>query len=307
MNQHSIRLEKVIRNFGTVRALDNITFSFGGGAIFGLLGPNGAGKTTVLRICSTLLRPTSGKIYYNGEEFNESKAFIRQKIAVMPQGNALDPFLNVRDNLRFYCKLRNMASADIRKQLDKVISAFGIKEILNRSIFALSGGQFRRVQLARTFLGEPIYVLLDEPTLGIDIQGKMEIWKTIPIFAIENKCTVLLASNDLTEVENICHEVGFINGGKFLYQGKTNGLTKENIIRLHIKLGRPVSTIDIDPNDGITIQKQSNYELLMTCKEYDPVVFETLAKIGQQNHLIGIEEERGSLSDLFEKYAGKQE
>jgi ABC-2 type transport system ATP-binding protein len=307
MNQPSIRIEKATRNFGTKGAISNISFAINAGSIFGLLGPNGAGKTTTLRICSTLLRPTSGKIYYNGEEFNESKAFIRQKIAVMPQGNALDPFLNVRDNLKFYCKLRNIPSGEINKQMDQVIYSFGIKDILDRSVFALSGGQFRRVQLARTFLGKPEYVLLDEPTLGIDIQGKMEIWKTIPMFVSENKCAVLLASNDLMEVENICQEVGFINSGKLLYQGKTNGLAKQNIVRLQIKLGQPFVPIENDPDYGITIQKQSDYELILTGREYDSAFFDILSKLSMQNHLLGIEEEKASLTDLFEKYGGKQE
>ncbi|RKX26321.1 MAG: hypothetical protein DRP47_08380 [Candidatus Zixiibacteriota bacterium] len=298
----AIKLNNISKSFGATKALDALSLTVEKGAIFGLLGPNGAGKTTTMRICSTLLTPDGGTVSLLGGKDGRAA---RREIALMPQGKALDAMLNVRDNLRYYCKLVRVPSKEVKASIEKLANTFGITDFIKKNPFAISGGQFRRAQLARTFLGKPRYILLDEPTLGIDIQGKLIIWRSIRDYAKTTGCTILLASNDMTEIEKTCDKVGFINHGRLLYTGTTNNLSADNVIHLDCKLAGHFDTSSYSCPEGVSVVTKGKDEIALTFSEYNSSIFSFLDNISNKPGVVSLKEHRISLTDLFDKYGGE--
>ena len=302
----AIALECVNKTYGSVKALDDFTLTVEEGTIFGLLGPNGAGKTTCVSVCTTLLPADSGTILLDGKPVTSMSKVIRQRIALMPQGKALDPMLNVEDNLRYYGKLAKGNNVTIAKRIKEVADIFGLESFLKRNIFALSGGQFRRAQLARAFIGLPRYVFLDEPTLGIDIQGKLDIWTAIREFVQSTKCTVLLTSNDMTEVEKTCDHVGFINRGRLLYTGHPSDIESDSTIRLQCKLKSVPSGELPPPPPGVQVSTADGTTLLLTLVGYGSHEITYLSALAEQYGIDSLIQQTASLTDLFTKFAGEE-
>lgn len=298
----ALALENVSKRYGSVLAVDNLSLQIETGTIFGLLGPNGSGKTTSLSICSTLLSPDSGDVFYDGVNIQSNLTVMRRALALMPQGRALDPFLCVEDNLRFYGKLIGVSRPELTRSMEEVIDRFGLEKFMRKNTLAISGGQFRRAQLARTFMGTPRYILLDEPTLGIDIQGKMSIWSTIKRFVLDNGCTVLLASNDMTEVKETCTRVGFLNSGRLLYTGNVDNLSEESVIRLRCTLGKELRPADLPAGDGVSIEPEGDNCVILTFAEYSEAVSAVIGHLSREYGVIALKEVRPSLTDLFDKY-----
>ncbi len=298
----AIELDHVSKNYGSVRALDELSLAVPTGMVFGLLGPNGAGKTTTMRICSTLLKPDSGRVLFDGIPGEKAAASAGRSLALMPQGKALDPTLSVIDNLNYYCRLIGLKTAERMASVERVVEQFGLGEFARKHIFAVSGGQFRRAQLARTFLGQPRRILLDEPTLGIDIQGKMTIWRTIREFAANNGCTVFLASNDIAEVETMCDEVAFIDHGKLLYRGNARNLAEDNRIYLECVLVQPFEPTEYVIPKSVKVSGSGTRNITIECTEYSDDVINFLGVLARKFGLKSLAERRVSLVDLFERY-----
>lgn len=300
----AIELKGVTKCYGNLRALDGVSLAIDSGTVFGLLGPNGAGKSTIMRICSTLLKPDNGQVHFDGMPAGVTAVRLRQSLAIMSQGKALDPMLNVRDNLIFYGKLKRFHRDRIRNEIARVVDIFGLDEFLEKSVWAISGGQFRRAQLARTFIGSPKYLLLDEPTLGIDIQAKLSIWSAIRKLVSDGECTVLLASNDMTEIEKSCNRVGFLNHGKLLFTGDTQRLSTESTVSLDCKLAQPYSRDTCPAPDGLTVRVNPTDSVSVTFKDYSDVVMTFLKNLSDTSGIMELTERRMSLADLFDKYGG---
>lgn len=300
----AIELKEVTKCYGSLKALDGISLAIDSGTIFGLLGPNGAGKSTIMRICSTLLKPDDGRVHFDGMPASDSSDRLRQSLAIMTQGKALDPMLNVKDNLVFYGKLRRFDRNRIRNEIERVVDLFGLDEFLEKSVWAISGGQFRRAQLARTFMGTPKYLLLDEPTLGIDILAKISIWSAIRKLVSNGECTVLLASNDMTEIEKSCSRVGFLNHGKLLFTGETQRLSTESAVSLDCKLARPYSQGTCPAPGGLTVRIDCADSVSVTFQNYSDVVMTFLKNLNDTSGIMELSECRMSLTDLFDKYGG---
>ncbi|HWR83803.1 MAG TPA: ABC transporter ATP-binding protein [Candidatus Deferrimicrobium sp.] len=298
----AIVLQDVSKKYGSFEALRGVTLSIAKGTVFGLLGPNGAGKTTTLRICSTLLKPTHGRIFFDGKEINTDLAGIRRSLAEMPQGHALDLLLNVEDNLRFYCKLRKVPARMSEFEIEKAVEIFGLGDFRKKGVLALSGGQFRRAQLARTFLGKPKYILLDEPSLGIDIQGKLAMWQAIKEYVSDNTCTILLASNDVTEVERTCGRVGFIRDGELLYVGKKDNLSGEIKVKLTVNLSRHCRFSENLSADNIKVVQGSDTVITLEFAEYTRDVLCFLEALRKKFGITSMSETKTSLTDLFDRY-----
>jgi len=300
----AIFFKNVSKSFGKTKALIDLSFTVNEGIVAGLLGSNGAGKSTTLRICSTLLAADTGEVVFRQNEQTISKAAARRSIALMPQGSALDPALNVEDNLRFYCKLLGMKPATMKSEVERVVQLFEIQEFRQQSIYAISGGQFRRAQLARAFLGEPSYILLDEPTLGIDIQGKIALWKKIREIASEKKVSIIIASNDLTEIEKTCDEIAFINSGRLVFQGNTNALPNAGTPHLECRLKKPFDERSISPPKNLSLICKSEFELLVQPDGYHESLFTFLQQLSSSFGIVSITEQKPSLTELFDQYGG---
>ncbi|WP_265822729.1 ABC transporter ATP-binding protein [Geovibrio ferrireducens] len=219
-----LKIENLHKSYKNVKAVDGVSFHIRKGEIFGLLGPNGAGKTTVIKMISTLTRPDSGSIEVNGCDVMGDRRGVRQSVAVVPQENNLEGELTVYDNLRVYAALRRVPCS--RSAITDVMEHFGIISKKNEPVDKLSGGQKRRVIIARVMLADPELILLDEPTLGLDPSIRREIWNLIAQIKSRGK-SILLTTHYTEEAENLCDRVAIMSAGKIKRMGTPEELISE--------------------------------------------------------------------------------
>ena len=219
-----LEVKNLTKKFGKFVAVDNISFSLKEGEILGLLGPNGAGKTTTIQMLLGVLTPTKGTILYFGKELNENREEILEKINFSSTYTNLPWNLTVKENLTFISYLYDIKERSDRIQ--NVIDNFRLKEILDQPLRELSSGQITRINLAKAFINDPSILLLDEPTASLD----PEIAKFIRDFILkqrdEKKTSIVFTSHNMTEVEEVCDRILFINNGKIVANDTPDNLMK---------------------------------------------------------------------------------
>ncbi len=221
----AIEAVSLTRKFGEFVAVRDISFTVEEGTIFGLLGPNGAGKTTTLRMIYGVLRPTSGTARVMGVDVVKEPIKAKRFIGVLPEDTGLYPRLTAEENLIYFGKLRGMDEGRLRKRVLELLELLNLSE--KRYVIAekLSRGQKQKVAFARAVLDEPPVLLLDEPTLGVDVMSAREIRKMIEEYAAGGK-TVILSTHNMWEVERLCDQIGIISEGQLRYLGSKEDLEK---------------------------------------------------------------------------------
>jgi len=198
------------------QALDDISFSVEPGDVFALLGPNGSGKSTTIHILTTLLKVKIGHVSVLGYDIKSEIEKIRRRLGVVFQRPSLDTGLTIWENLYFYGSLHKVPKKELKSKIDSVLSIFGLEDKADTIISSLSGGLYRRVDLARVFLGEPDILFLDEPTFGIDPAMRGQFHQLLKELCSEGELTILIATHDLIEAENLCNKIGFLKQGKLI-------------------------------------------------------------------------------------------
>lgn len=221
-----ISIKNLSKRYDDLLALDNLDLKVGKGVIFGLLGPNGAGKTTLVSILNGLTGFQKGEIEVFGLPLAKNIAEIRQRTAFIPQSLAFYENLSVIENLRFFAGIQKITGARLRENLDYAISVNRLQPMLEQKAATLSGGQKRRLNIAIGLLNNPELLYFDEPTVGIDPDGRNEILETIQAFKNDAK-TVIYTSHYMTEIEKICDEVAIIDRGRIIRQGLLETLLQE--------------------------------------------------------------------------------
>ena len=207
---------------GTV-GLDALDLEIPAGEFFGLLGPNGAGKTTLINAVCNLIRLTGGTISVFGHEHSSMEA--RRVVGVAEQDPNLDRFLTVRESLIYHGGYFGMTGADSARRADEMIDVFDLRAKADVRTPKLSGGMKRRLLLARALLHEPLLVILDEPTAGVDVELRHDLWRYIRKLH-EQGTTILLTTHYLEEAEALCEEVALISGGRIVAQDTPEGLMR---------------------------------------------------------------------------------
>jgi len=205
-----IRVERVVKRYGTQVALDGIDLTIGAGEAFGLLGPNGAGKTTLVRLLATLARPDQGHLFVNGHDTVEAAAEVKRLIGVVFQENNLDRDLTPRQNLLFQARLHRLPGAET--VVEAMLERIGLSDRADRPVNALSGGMRRRLVIGRALLTDPRVLLLDEPTTGLDPAIRRDLWGVIRAIR-DQGCTVVLTTHYVEEAEALCDRVGILSRG----------------------------------------------------------------------------------------------
>ncbi len=214
------------RRYGDVTAVDGVSFSVGPGEFFALLGPNGAGKTTLLHMLITLLAPTAGHAAVMGLDVVDEASAVRQTLGVVFQDPALDERLTARENLEIHAVLYGIARGDRRDGIEQALTWASLEEAGDRSVRTFSGGMKRRLELARAIMHAPRVLFLDEPTLGLDPQGRRHLWERIAALRADGM-TVLMTTHNLPEAE-ACDRVGIIDRGKLIGIGPPDKLKAEH-------------------------------------------------------------------------------
>jgi ABC-2 type transport system ATP-binding protein len=219
-----IAIERLSKNFGSTRAVCDVSFTVPKGEIIGLLGPNGSGKTTIMRVLTGFFPPTSGRARVAGLDAAEQSLALRRKIGYLPESVVLYPDMRVRRCLEFCADVRGINGTRKRQRLEAMMCDCGLREVADRLIGALSKGYRQRVGLAQALLHEPEVLILDEPTVGLDPRQIVEIRSLIR--ALRGSTTVLLSTHILPEVSMTCERVVIIDRGRIVAEDTAEALTR---------------------------------------------------------------------------------
>ena len=223
-----IEIKDITKKYRSLVAVNHVNLTIQDGELFGLLGVNGAGKTTLISMLSTLVQPTSGTASLMGYDLIKEKEEIKKIMSVSPQETAIAPLLTVKENLSFFSEIYEMEDYTY---LEEIIHLFHLEEVLNKKAKTLSGGYKRRLSIAISLLSKPKVLFLDEPTLGLDVFARRELWKII--LSLKGKITIVLTSHYLEEIEALRDRIAVIHKGNIIFEGKIEEMKeqtqKENI------------------------------------------------------------------------------
>ena len=215
-----IEVRNLTKNYGRLKAVQNVSFSVGQGQVLGFLGPNGAGKTTIMKILTGFHFPSEGSALVDGIRIDEDPVEVKKRIGYLPESIPLYEDLTVDEYLAFIAEARLIPAAERKKAVDDCLEACALKQYRSRKIDTLSKGYRQRVGLAQAILHDPPILILDEPTNGLDPNQIIEIRSLI--MELGKRKTVLLSSHILQEIEAVCPQVLIINEGKIVAQGTTD-------------------------------------------------------------------------------------
>lgn len=214
---------KAIQTYGLTKKYKDVTAVAGleltvyKGELFSLLGINGAGKTTVIKMLSCLLKPTDGDAEVLGKSIVSESTEIKKIIGVSPQENATAPNLSVYENLEFICGIHGFSKEKTEEKIREISERFSLSEVMKRKAGKLSGGWQRRLSIAMAMMSEPEILFLDEPTLGLDVIARSELWDNIK--ALKGKVTVIMTTHYMEEAEALSDRIGIMKNGRLLLSG----------------------------------------------------------------------------------------
>ena len=218
----AIRTEGLTKAYKDVLAVDNLTLSVEKGELFSLLGINGAGKTTTIKMLSCLTRPTKGDAFLNGKSICADAAAVKSIIAVSPQETAVAPGLTVEENLKLICGVHGFSKEKQTAKMEELSAQLGLQTVRKKKAGKLSGGWQRRVSIAMALISEPEILFLDEPTLGLDVIARSELWDFIR--GLKGKVTIILTTHYMEEAEALSDRVGIMKDGRLLLCGTVAGI-----------------------------------------------------------------------------------
>lgn len=216
----AIRTVKLTKKYKSLTAVDGLDLSINAGELFSLLGVNGAGKTTTIKILSCLTRPTSGDAFLDGKSVVSDSKGVKSVIAVSPQETAIAPNLTVKENLKLMAGIYGFSKEQTKIKVDTLAEQFDFREIFNKKAGKLSGGWQRRLSIAMALMGEPKILFLDEPTLGLDVLARSELWDLIR--SLKGKITIILTTHYMEEAEALSDRIGIMKDGKLLLTGTSD-------------------------------------------------------------------------------------
>ncbi|USK99828.1 ABC transporter ATP-binding protein [Bacillus tropicus] len=213
----AIAIKNLTKKYKEHTAVDNLSLTIEKGEFFALLGQNAAGKTTTIKMLCCLLTPTSGGALMLGDSIVENPTAVKQKINISPQETAVAPNLSVKENLEFIASIYGSNKKDATQKAVEMMRKFGLLERAENKAKTLSGGLQRRLSIAMALISSPEIIFLDEPTLGLDIRARHDLWKTL--LELKGKITIILTTHYLEEVEALADRVGIMHSGKLCALG----------------------------------------------------------------------------------------
>ena len=247
-----IQVENLVKKYGKLTAVNDISFTVDEGESFGLLGPNGAGKTTVINILCTLSKPTAGKALINGFDVNKQRDQVRQSIGLVFQDPSLDDRLTALENLEFHSRVYNIPRAERKERMEQVLNMVELWERRRDVVKTFSGGMKRRLELARGLLHYPKVLFLDEPTLGLDPQTRHRIWDFILELRKKEGTTVFLTTHYMDEAE-YASRIAVIDYGKLVALDTPRGLKS--------MVGGDIITLDTADNNKAQAELKERYQI----------------------------------------------
>ena len=221
----AIKATGLVKRYKSIRAVDKLDLEIRRGELFSLLGINGAGKTTTIKILTCLTRPTEGDAQVGGYSITEEPDRVKGLIGVSPQETAVAPNLTVEENLSLICGIHGFPREKTRLKIQELTNQLGLEAVLKRKAGKLSGGWQRRVSIAMALISEPEILFLDEPTLGLDVIARQDLWDLIR--GLKGKTTIILTTHYMEEAEALSDRVGIMARGKLLAVGTPKELKRK--------------------------------------------------------------------------------
>ena len=295
-----IEIKNLRKTFKDVKAVDDLSFRVEKGELFAFLGVNGAGKSTTINIISGILNKDSGEVYVCGENIDRHPDVIKSKIGIVFQGSVLDKRLTAYDNLKSRASLYGIFGQDFAQRLDELDALLGLNDILRRPLNKLSGGQKRRVDIARALLHNPELLILDEPTTGLDPQTRQTVWNVIEHLRKEQGLTVFLTTHYMEEAA-VADYVVILDGGKKAAEGTPHDLKTQyasDFIRFYDHLDKAEKTFT---KLGCAVKRE---------RDFVEVEIENTAKVaellkGNEDLFKDFEVLKGNMDIVFLKVTGK--
>jgi len=253
-----LEISRLRKSFGTLVAVDDVSFCVEAHEIFGLLGPNGAGKSTTMMMLAGLVEPDSGGIRLDGRDLAPGDRFARRPMGVVPQELAIYPKLTARENLRFYGRLYGLRGSKLKKRIADILQLIGLTERANGETETFSGGMKRRLNFGVALLHEPRLLILDEPTVGVDPQSRAHLLRCVRELSAEG-VAVIYCSHYMEEVQELCDRVAIIDHGKVLTCDRIDHLLGrvDFEVRLHVTGTSPDKLTAVKDIPGVEIRQGS--------------------------------------------------
>ena len=217
-----IRTIELVKRYKNLTAVDKLSLEIRQGELFSLLGVNGAGKTTAIKMLSCLTKPTSGDAIVGGYSITKEPEQVKRLIGVSPQETAVAPNLSVKENLELICGIHGFSKEKTKAKIQELSKQFSLDSVLQRKAGKLSGGWQRRVSIAMALISEPKILFLDEPTLGLDVLARHDLWEVIR--SLKGKITIILTTHYMEEAEALSDRIGIMKNGRLLAVGTVEEL-----------------------------------------------------------------------------------
>lgn len=310
--KEAIRFENVTMRFkrpsqDPLTALQDLTLPIKAGQVFGLLGPNGSGKTTCVNLLCGLLRPTAGRVMVVGLDVDRHVSQVREVLGIVPQETALYNDLTAVENLRFHARLYKVPLADQSARIEEVLALVGLTARRHDRVGTYSGGMQRRLALARALLTRPSVVVLDEPTLGVDVQSRAAIWKHIRQIAADGH-TVLLTTNYMEEAQALADNLAILDHGRLVAQGTPHALRQavgETAVTVQLP-HEPDNWLELKQLAGVTAVSWQAPQLHLMVGQNEYLFFQLMDFLRQQgltpSHM---NMEQPDLNDVFLSLTGQ--
>ena len=304
-----LKVADLHKEFGSIKAVDGVSFQVEKGEVFGLLGPNGAGKSTTISMISTLIAPTKGEIEFEGSNILADPKPIRQKLGVVPQDIALYPTLSGYDNLAFWGSMYGLKGAELKKRIEEVSEIIGLNGRLKDRVDKYSGGMRRRITIGAALLHKPELLIMDEPTVGIDPQSRNHILDTV-LELNRQGMTIIYTSHYMEEVEYLCSRICIMDQGRIIASG-----TQEELVGL-IK-GQTQVCLKLDKTDneilgllkeikGVSGAELVLDEIAVSGENVDMILADIIAKVtGHGRRISSIDVKKPNLEAVFLHLTGK--
>jgi len=304
VTDYIIKVENLVKKFGGLVAVDNISFSVAPGEIFGFLGPNGAGKTTTINILCTLLKPTSGRATINDFDVVHQQSQVRHSIGLVFQDPSLDERLNGLQNLRFHALVYGVPASVREQRIEQMLKLIDLWDKRHSEVRTYSGGMKRRLELARGLLHYPKVLFLDEPTLGLDPQTRNRIWEHILELRRREGTTIFMTTHYMEEADR-ADRIAIIDHGKLVAINTPR--------RLKRIIGKDIISVRTSNDDRAVEEIKSRYQI-ESRRDSDGLTFEVangeeflppfIKEFGTK--ILGVSLHRPSLNDVFLKLTGRE-
>ena len=308
---NAIEVNLLTKQFGSSKAVDNISFAVKEGEIFGFLGPNGAGKSTTMMVLTTLLKPTSGEALVGGYNVVSEAKKVREKIGYVQQEISVDEFLTGRENLYLHARINQIPNNLIKSRIDDVLELVELGEKKDQATLTYSGGMRKRLDIANGLLSRPSVLFLDEPTVGLDIQTRRKIWGYIKKIRKDFGMTIFISTHYMEEADNLCDRIGIIDHGKIQVIDTPKSMKSaigNEIISFNLVDGKGGQDALIDQISKIEFVKEvKNKQDLITVfstksNEVIPKIFQASTNLEMRINSLTLKQP--TLDDVFISYTG---